>query len=65
MSSFWIHPSLILIAGALLLPLVPARLKKAYLLLIPGLVFIRNPDAQRGRFRSCAVPGLGVGLWPG
>lgn len=50
MSSFWIHPSLILIAGALLLPLVPARLKKAYLLLIPGLVFIRTLTLSAGVF---------------
>src|SRR5438045_3998604 len=50
MSSFWIHPSLILIAGALLLPPVPARLKKAYLLLIPGLVFIRTLTLSAGVF---------------
>ena len=41
MNSFWLHPSLILILGALLLPLVPARLKKGYLLLIPILLFVR------------------------
>jgi len=35
MNSFWLHPALILILGALLLPLMPARLKKAYLVLIP------------------------------
>jgi multicomponent Na+:H+ antiporter subunit D len=41
MSNFWLHPSLILIFGALLLPLVPQRLKKSYLLLIPFLLFAR------------------------
>ena len=41
MNSFWLHPSLILIAGALLLPLAPARLKKGYLLLVPVLLFAR------------------------
>ena len=41
MNSFWLHPSLILIAGALLLPAVPARLKKGYLLLVPALLFAR------------------------
>jgi multicomponent Na+:H+ antiporter subunit D len=41
MSSFWLHPSLILFLGALLLPLVPARLKRGYLLLIPILLFAR------------------------
>src|SRR5512140_852850 len=41
MNNFWLHPSLILIFGALLLPLVPARLKKGYLLLVPVLLFAR------------------------
>ncbi len=41
MNNFWLHPSLILILGALLLPLVPSRLKKGWLLLIPLFVFIR------------------------
>src|SRR5579883_849293 len=50
MNSFWIHPALILIFGAALLPLVPARLKKAYLLAIPVLVFIRTIGMQAGVF---------------
>ena len=50
MNSFWIHPSLILIFGALLLPLVPARLKKGYLLLIPCLVFARTLNLSPGLF---------------
>jgi multicomponent Na+:H+ antiporter subunit D len=41
MTHFWLHPSLILIFGALLLPLVPARAKKWYLLLVPVLLFAR------------------------
>jgi multicomponent Na+:H+ antiporter subunit D len=41
MNSFWLHPSLILLAGAALLPLVPARLKKPYLMLVPLLLFTR------------------------
>ena len=41
MSSFWLHPSLILIFGGLLLPFIPARLKKGYLLLVPVLTFAR------------------------
>ena len=41
MTNFWLHPSLILIFGALLLPLVPARLKKFYLVLVPCLLFAR------------------------
>jgi multicomponent Na+:H+ antiporter subunit D len=41
MTSFWLHPSLILFVGALLLLVVPARLRKGYLILIPVLVFAR------------------------
>ncbi len=41
MNSFWLHPSLILLFGALLLPLVPRSLKKGWLLLIPVLLFAR------------------------
>ncbi len=47
---FWVHPALILILGSLLLPLVPARLKRAYLLLIPVLVFGRILGMTRGTF---------------
>jgi multicomponent Na+:H+ antiporter subunit D len=50
MSSFWLHPSLILIFGSLLLLAVPARLKKAYLLLIPILLFARILTMARGEF---------------
>jgi multicomponent Na+:H+ antiporter subunit D len=50
MNSFWLHPSLILLLGALVLPLVPARLKKVYLLLIPLLVFARTLNLSVGVF---------------
>lgn len=50
MNSLWIHPSLILILGALLLPLVPSRLKRAYLFLVPLLVFARIWAMPRGMF---------------
>jgi len=50
MSSFWLHPALVLILGSLLLPLVPARLKKGYLLLIPVLVFLRIFAMAKGTF---------------
>jgi multicomponent Na+:H+ antiporter subunit D len=46
MSDLWIHPSLILILGALLLPLVPQRLRKGWLLLVPLLVFGRTVFIQ-------------------
>jgi len=39
MSNLWIHPSLVLIAGALLLPLVPRRFKKSFLMAVPLAVF--------------------------
>src|SRR3974377_1698019 len=41
MNNFWLHPSLILIVGALLIPLVPTRVRKWYLLLVPILTFAR------------------------
>jgi multicomponent Na+:H+ antiporter subunit D len=50
MNSFWLHPSLILIAGALLLPAVPARLKKGFLLLVPVLLFARILTMREGMF---------------
>lgn len=50
MSSLWLHPSLILLLGALLLPLVPSRLKKGYLLLVPLLVFARILTLTPGSF---------------
>jgi multicomponent Na+:H+ antiporter subunit D len=36
----WFHPGLIYIFGALLIPVLKGRLKKAYLLLLPTLAFI-------------------------
>ena len=39
MGDLWFHPSLVLLAGGLLLPLVPAAAKKAWLLAIPLLTF--------------------------
>ncbi len=39
--TFWLHPCLILLLGSVLLFLVPARLKRACLLLVPILVFAR------------------------
>jgi multicomponent Na+:H+ antiporter subunit D len=49
-SPLWLHPSLILIAGALLIPLVPARIKRWYLLLIPLLLFVRILTLVPGTF---------------
>ncbi len=57
MSNFWIHPALILILGALLLPLVPKQLKRAYLLLIPVLVFLRVLTLTKGTFGVVTILG--------
>src|SRR3974377_522402 len=52
MSNFWLHPSLILILGSLLIPFIPARQQKGYLLLIPVLVFARILTLQPGMHGS-------------
>jgi multicomponent Na+:H+ antiporter subunit D len=39
MNNLWIHPSLLLLGGALLLPLIPKAFKKAFLLGVPLLTF--------------------------
>ncbi|MEI6564198.1 MAG: Na(+)/H(+) antiporter subunit D [bacterium] len=39
MNEFWLHPALILIAGALLMPLLRGRARSVLLLLVPALVF--------------------------
>ncbi len=55
MSSFWLHPALILLLGGLLLPAIPARLKKGYLLLIPVLAFLRTRAMAHGTFGQVQV----------
>mgnify|MGYP001366548671 CR=1 FL=1 len=55
MNNLWIHPSLILICGAILLPLIPKALKKAFLLFVPLAAFavvlsmLGQPDALHGQ----------------
>ena len=57
MNNLWIHPSLILICGAVLLPLIPKALKKAFLLFVPLAAFavvlsmLGRPDALHGQFQ--------------
>lgn len=48
MSEFWLHPSCLLLAGAALLPLVPRPAKKAWLLIVPLLVFFRTTLLEPG-----------------
>ncbi|MBL9127388.1 MAG: Na(+)/H(+) antiporter subunit D [Verrucomicrobiales bacterium] len=48
MSEFWLHPSLLLLAGAALLPWVPAPAKKAWLLIVPVAVFLRTIGLEPG-----------------
>jgi multicomponent Na+:H+ antiporter subunit D len=50
MIEIWVHPALILILGGALLPLVPARFRKAYLILIPVLTFLRTAALAPGTF---------------
>jgi len=50
MSNLWLHPSLILIVGALVLPFVPERLRKGWLLLVPILTFARILGMSKGVF---------------
>ncbi len=50
MNSFWLHPSLILIIGALLVPFIPGRFKRVFLLLVPALVFARVLTLKSGVF---------------
>jgi multicomponent Na+:H+ antiporter subunit D len=50
MSDLWVHPSLILMAGAVLLPAIPERLRKGWLLLVPLVVFARIAAMAQGTF---------------
>jgi len=54
MSSFWLHPGLIMLLGAALLPLVPVRARKAWLLLVPSLAFVRTLGLSQGTFGQVA-----------
>jgi len=50
MSNFWLHPSIILLVGACLLPFIPQTLKKVYLVLVPALAFIDVLYMHNGTF---------------
>ncbi|PTX91279.1 Na(+)/H(+) antiporter subunit D [Opitutus sp. ER46] len=55
MSDLWLHPALILLLGGLLLPLIPAQLRKAYLIVIPLLTFIRIVALTKGVYGEVTV----------
>jgi multicomponent Na+:H+ antiporter subunit D len=55
MSEFWLHPSLILIVGGLLLPAVPARLRSAYLLAVPLATFARVALMSTGTYGQVPI----------
>ncbi len=46
----WIHPALILLIGSVLLPFIPARIKKGYLVGVPILVFLSVLRMQLGTY---------------
>ncbi len=50
MSSFWVHPALVMLAGAAVLPLVPARARRGWLLLVPVLAFVRTLGLEPGTY---------------
>lgn len=50
MSELWLHPALLLLLGAVLLPVLPARLRPAWLLIVPIATFVRILLMDRGVF---------------
>jgi len=55
MSDFWIHPALILLLGAALLPLVPSRARRVYLMLVPVLTFGCTLMLDKGVFGEVRI----------
>ncbi|HVU32191.1 MAG TPA: Na(+)/H(+) antiporter subunit D, partial [Opitutaceae bacterium] len=53
--NLWIHPALILLLGGLLLPLIPAGLRKAWLLLVPVATFAWIVAMPKGTFGVVSV----------
>jgi len=50
MSELWLHPAVILLLGGVLLPLLPAKLRPAWLVLVPVLTFARIVTLAKGTF---------------
>ncbi len=55
MSDLWVHPAAILLLGAVGLPLIPARAKRFWLLLIPILTFLRTLGLVKGVFGQVTI----------
>lgn len=55
MSDLWVHPSVLLLLGALALPWVPAVAKRFWLLLVPALTFARIMTLSHGTFGEVTV----------
>jgi len=56
-NDIWIHPAVILIVGALILPLLPKTLKRPYLLVVPVLAFV-DVLAMQGHNGTYGVMGF-------
>jgi multicomponent Na+:H+ antiporter subunit D len=54
-TDLWLHPAAILLLGAALLPFVPERLRKGWLLLVPALAFARVLLLKEGVFGEVPV----------
>lgn len=50
MFDFWIHPAAIMLFGSLLIPLIPGKAKKAYIILIPVLAFLNVATMDYGTY---------------
>jgi multicomponent Na+:H+ antiporter subunit D len=50
MSNHWFHPALVLLLGGAALPLVPAALKKTWLLVVPAIAFALVLTMGRGEY---------------
>ena len=60
MSELWIHPSAILLLGALLMPLVRGRARQVLILAVPLLAFARILSLQTGVFGTVHFPDWGL-----
>jgi multicomponent Na+:H+ antiporter subunit D len=55
MSDLWLHPAVILLGGAALLPLLPEKLRRAVLVIVPLLTFARILFLEPGTYGEIRV----------